>query len=67
MKVKKKTYKQFYKSTDPLNKNELYIKLKTFRNSIVKVTRQRKEDYFKSYFKNNKKTEKKYGTASGTS
>ena len=54
IKVKKESYKQFYNSTDPLKKNELQIKFKTYRNSIVKLTRQCKEDYFKSYFENNK-------------
>ena len=58
IKVKNKTYKQFCKSTDPLKKNELHIKFKTYRNSIVKLTRQCKEDYFKSYFENNKKNSK---------
>ena len=56
IKVKNKIYKQLCKSTDPLKKNELHIKFKTYRNSIVKLTRQCKEDYFKSYFENNKKT-----------
>ena len=68
IKVKNNTYKQFCKSTDPLKKNELHIKFKTYRNFIVKLTCQSKSDYFKSYFQNNKKTtQKKYGTASGTS
>ena len=53
--VKNKTYKQFCKSTDPLKKNELHIKFKTYRNSVVNLTHQCKEDYFKSYFENNKK------------
>ena len=67
IKVKNKTYKQFCKSTDPLKKNQLHIKFKTCRNVIVKLTCQSKLDYFKSYFQNNKTTQKKYGTASGTS
>ena len=58
IKVKNKTYKQFCKSTDPLKKNEVHIKLKTYINSIVKLTRQCQEDYFKSYFENNKKNSK---------
>ena len=57
-KVKNETYKQFCKSTDPLKKNELHIKFKTYRNTIVKLTHQCKEDYFKSYFENNKKNSK---------
>ena len=55
IKVKNKTYQQFCKSSDPLKKNGLHIKFKTCRNSILKLTRQSKEDYFKSYFENNKK------------
>ena len=55
IKVKNKTYKQFCKSTDPLKKNELHTKFKTYRNFIVKLTHQFKEDHCKSYFKNNKK------------
>ena len=57
IKVKNKTYKQFCKSTDPLKKNELHIKFK-HRSSIVKLTCQCKEDYFKSYFGNNSKNSK---------
>ena len=52
IKVKNKNYKKF---TDPVKQNELHIKLKTHRNSTVKLTRQFKEDYFKSYFEKNKK------------
>ena len=55
IKVKNKTYRQFFKSTDSLKKNELHIKFKTYRNSVVNLTHQCKEDYFKSYFENNKK------------
>ena len=58
-KVKNKTYKQFGKSSYPLKKNELHIKFKTYRNSIVKLTSQSKEDYFKPYFENNKKNSNK--------
>ena len=56
--MKNKTYKRFCKSTDPRKKNKLHIKFKTYRNSIVKLTRQFKEYYFKSYFENNKKSSK---------
>ena len=69
--MKNKNYKLFWKSTDPLEKNELHIKFKTYRNSIINLTHQCKEGYFKSYFENNKKQTKKnskeYWTASGTS
>ena len=60
IKVKNKTYKQFFKSSDPLKKNEFCNEFKTYRNSIVKLTCQCKEDYLKSYFENNKKNSKKY-------
>ena len=65
--MKNKTYRWFCKSTGPLKKNELHIKFKTYINCIVKLKRQSKEDYFKSYFENNKNTQKKFGSASGTS
>ena len=71
VKVKDKSYKQFCNSTDLMEKNELQHtqihKFKTYTNSMVKLTCQGKEDYFKSYFENNKKIQKKYGTPSGTS
>ena len=56
--MKNKTCKRFCKSTDPRKKNELHIKFKTYRNSIVKLTRHCNKDYFKSYFKNNKENSK---------
>ena len=55
IKEKSKTNKQFCKSTDSLKKNKLHIKFKTYRSSIIKLTRQCKEDYSKSYFKHKKK------------
>ena len=59
IKVKNKIYKQFCKYIDPLKKNEFHIKFKTYRNSILKLTHQiDKEDYFKSYFENNKQNSK---------
>ena len=57
--MKNKTYKQFGKSSYPLKKNELHIKFKTYRNSIVKLTCQCKGDYFKSCFESNKKSLKR--------
>ena len=57
--MKNKIYKQFCKYIDPLKKNEFNIKFKTYRNSILKLTHQiDKEDYFKSYFENNKQNSK---------
>ena len=38
IKEKNKSEKGFWKSTDPLKKNELHIRFKTYRNSIVKLT-----------------------------
>ena len=37
---------------------KFHIKFETCRNSIVKLARQCKEDYFKSYFNNNTKNSK---------
>ena len=37
---------------------KFHIKFETYRNSIVKLTRQCKEDYFKFYFNNNTKNSK---------
>ena len=53
--MKDKSNKQFCNSTDPPKKNELHTKIKTYPNSMAKLTCQGKEDYFKSYFENNKK------------
>ena len=38
IKEKNKSEKGFWKSTDPLKKNELHIRYKTYRNSLVKLT-----------------------------
>ena len=43
IKEKSKTNKQFCKSTDSLKKNKLHIKFKTYRSSIIKLTRQCKK------------------------
>ena len=44
IKKKNKTYKGFCKFTDPLKKNEFHIKFKPYINSVVKLTRQHKEE-----------------------
>ena len=65
--MKNKTYKQFCKSSDPLKKNELHIKFKTYRDSIGKLICQCKKTILNPISKITKKTQKKYGVASGTS
>ena len=54
----------FFIFSDPLKKN--FVSNLKQRYSIVKLTHQRKEKYFKFYCENNKKNSKKYGLPSET-
>ena len=39
---------------DPLNKEELEIKVKNYRNTILKLTQKSKSNHFNQYFQDNK-------------
>ena len=39
---------------DPLNKEELEIKVKNYRNTILKLTQKSKTNHFNQYFQDNK-------------
>ena len=57
LKGKSKIYKQFYKEKNPQQK-EIYGKqFKTYRNHLTMLLRITKDEYYKTYFKENKKNE----------
>ena len=61
IKIKNRVYKQFCKASDPIKKRKLHEWFKNYRNLTTILTRVCKEDYYKSFFQDNKKDSKKYG------
>ena len=59
MKNKNRVYKQFCKASDPIRKRKIHEWLKNYRNVTTILTRVCKEDYYKSFFQDNKKDSKK--------
>ena len=60
IKIKNRVYKQFCKASDPIKKRKLHERFKNYRNLTTILTRVCKEDYYKSFFQDNKKDSKKY-------
>ena len=58
IKIKNRVYKQFCKASDPIKK-KLHGRLKNYRNLTTVLTKVCKEDYYKSFFQDNKKDSKK--------
>ena len=59
IKIKNRVYKQFCKASDPIKKRKLHEWFKNYRNLTTILTRVCKEDYYKSFFQDNKKDFKK--------
>ena len=59
IKIKNRVYKQFCKASDPIKKRKLHERFKNYRNLTTILTRVCKEDYYKSFFQDNKKDSKK--------
>ena len=59
IKIKNGVYKQFCKASDPIKNRKLHERFKNYRNLTIILTRVCKEDYYKSFFKDNKKDSKK--------
>ena len=57
--IKNRVYKQFCKASDPIKKRKLHERFKNYRNLTTILTRVCKEDYYKSFFQDNKKDSKK--------
>ena len=53
MKVRDKLYKAFLRAKDPLVKNTLKERFKSYRNRIVTICRQRKIDFYQNFFQEN--------------
>ena len=62
IKLKIKLYKQFCKTTNPERRKYLLNEsFRKYRNIIITLTRIFKENYYKSFFENNKKILKNIG------
>ena len=59
MKIRDNIYKTFCKAKEPNLKKQLHEKYKIYRNQIVTLTRVCKENYYQSFFENNKTNSKK--------
>ena len=59
IKIKNRIYKQFCKANDVIKKRKLHERFKNYRNLTTTLTRVCKEEYYKSFFQNNKKDSKK--------
>ena len=59
MKIRDNIYKTFCKAKEPNLKNQLHEKYKIYRNQTVTLTRVCKENYYQSFFENNKTNSKK--------
>ena len=59
IKIKNRVYKQFCKASDLIKKRKLYERFKNYWNLTTILTRACKEDYYKSFFQDNKKDSKK--------
>ena len=54
VKNENKIYNKFYKANDQTRKQLLHEKFKSYSNSLVNLTRESKENYYKKYFEENK-------------
>ena len=63
MKIRDNIYKTFCKAKEPNLKKQLHEKYKIYRNQIVTLTRVCKENYYQSFFENNKTNSKKIWSA----
>ena len=63
--MKNKLYKQFYTATNPDRKKQLHECFKNYQNITITLIRTSKEKYYKSFFDENKKIQKKYGRVFG--
>ena len=63
MKVRDNIYKIFCKAKEANLKKQLHEKYKLYRNQIVTLTRVCKENYYQSFFENNKTNSKKIWSA----
>ena len=52
--IKNRLHKRMCRAKDPLHKEELAIKVKNYRNTILKLTRKSKANHFNKYFQDNK-------------
>ena len=59
IKIKNRIYKQFCKANDVIKKRKLHEQFKNYRNLTTILTRVCKEEYYKSFFQDNKKDSKK--------
>ena len=59
MKIKNRGYKQFCNESDPIKKRKLDEQFKNYRNLTTILTGVCKEEYYKSFFQDNKKDFKK--------
>ena len=63
MKIRDNIYETFCKAKEPNLKKQLHEKYKLYRNQIVTLTRVCKENYYQSFFENNKTNSKKIWSA----
>ena len=59
IKIKNRVYKQFCTASDPIKKKKLHEWFKNYRSLTIILTRVCKEEYYKSFFQDNKKDSKK--------
>ena len=65
--IKNRLHKRMCRANDPLHKEELVIKVKNYRNTILKLMRKSKANHFNKYFQDNKLKYSKHGRESGKS
>ena len=52
--IKNRLHKRMCRAKDPLHKEELAIKVKNYRNTILELTQRSKANHFTKYFQDNK-------------
>ena len=65
--IKNRLHKRMCRANDPLHKEELVIKVKNYRNTILELMRKSKANHFNKYFQDNKLKYSKHGRESGKS
>ena len=61
IKIKNRVYRQFCKASDPIKKRKLHEWFKNYRNLTTILTRVCKENYYQSFFQDNKNDSKNMG------